>query len=153
MALFDGRPSGEVLMATGAVEPGNPSDSLEMMASLVAADRLYSMKKEIVEDQGFGEDPGLSLGFGCRRRRVLLLLRAAVVLLSCVCGCRDRRLLFLCVCVVCLCAAAVLLRSEYFVHPEERAGGAGTHPRAAPPPRLFPPPLPCRSRTAGLPHL
>ena len=51
--LYDGRPSGEVLLASGTIEPANPSDCLTLPAVLVAADRLYSQKKEIVEDLGF----------------------------------------------------------------------------------------------------
>lgn len=52
--LYDGRPSGEMLLATGTLEPANPSDCLILPASLVAADRLYSQKKEILEELGFG---------------------------------------------------------------------------------------------------
>jgi histone-lysine N-methyltransferase SETD3 len=51
--LYDGRPSGEVLLATGSIEPANPADCLILPASLVAADRLYSQKKEILENFGF----------------------------------------------------------------------------------------------------
>jgi len=51
--LYDGRPSGEILLATGSIEPANPADCLILPASLVAADRLYSQKKEILENFGF----------------------------------------------------------------------------------------------------
>jgi histone-lysine N-methyltransferase SETD3 len=51
--LYDGRPSGEILLATGSIEPANPADCLILPASLVAADRLYSQKKEILESFGF----------------------------------------------------------------------------------------------------
>ena len=51
--VFDGRPNGELFLATGTAERGNPVDFLTLETSLVAADRLYSMKKEIVESMGF----------------------------------------------------------------------------------------------------
>ena len=51
--LYDGRPSGEILLATGSLEPANPADCLILPASLVAADRLYAQKKEILESFGF----------------------------------------------------------------------------------------------------
>lgn len=50
--VYDGRSNGELLMATGAVEAYNPSDYLTLNASLVAADRLYSMKEEIASAMG-----------------------------------------------------------------------------------------------------
>ena len=50
--LFDGRPSGEVFLATGSLEPSNPADCLTLPAALVPADRLYSMKKEVLESVG-----------------------------------------------------------------------------------------------------
>lgn len=51
--LFDGRPSGEVFLATGSIEPANPADCLVLSAGLVAADRLYSQKAAILEEFGF----------------------------------------------------------------------------------------------------
>lgn len=51
--LFDGRPSGEVFLATGSIEPANPADCLVLSAGLVAADRLYSQKASILEEFGF----------------------------------------------------------------------------------------------------
>lgn len=54
MKLFDGRPNGELLLATGTMEPTNPADLLTMNASLIAADRLYSTKREILTTFGFG---------------------------------------------------------------------------------------------------
>lgn len=47
IAIYDGRPTTEMLLATGSVEESNPSDYLTVQASLVAADRLYMMKKEV----------------------------------------------------------------------------------------------------------
>eukprot|EP00208_Stichococcus_sp_RCC1054_P004802 CAMPEP_0206140612 /NCGR_PEP_ID=MMETSP1473-20131121/10038_1 /ASSEMBLY_ACC=CAM_ASM_001109 /TAXON_ID=1461547 /ORGANISM="Stichococcus sp, Strain RCC1054" /LENGTH=455 /DNA_ID=CAMNT_0053534817 /DNA_START=485 /DNA_END=1852 /DNA_ORIENTATION=- len=53
VAIYDGRPNGELCMATGVVQKNNPADYLTIEASLVAADRLYSVKKEILEGSGF----------------------------------------------------------------------------------------------------
>ena len=50
--VFDGRPNGEIFMATGTVERANPSDFMTLPASLVAADRLYSMKEEVANAMG-----------------------------------------------------------------------------------------------------
>lgn len=47
IAIYDGRPTTVMLLATGAVEDSNPSDYLTVQASLVAADRLYMMKKQV----------------------------------------------------------------------------------------------------------
>lgn len=55
VALFDGRPNGELLLATGRVELANPADCLSLSTGLVAADRLYSSKRQIVEAMGFSE--------------------------------------------------------------------------------------------------
>ena len=52
ISVFDGRPNGELFMATGAVERANPSDYLLLNASLVAADRLYTMKEEVANAMG-----------------------------------------------------------------------------------------------------
>lgn len=54
MLLFDGRPNGELLLSTGSVEANNPSDFINMNASLVQADRYYSMKAQILETLGMG---------------------------------------------------------------------------------------------------
>eukprot|EP00887_Chlorella_sp_A99_P004667 scaffold4.g4667.t1 len=53
VAVLDSRPNGELLLATGRLEPGNPADCLTMEHGLVAADRLYSLKRQVVEDFGF----------------------------------------------------------------------------------------------------
>ncbi|KAL4445791.1 hypothetical protein ABPG77_008990 [Micractinium sp. CCAP 211/92] len=52
--LYDGRPNGELLLATGTIEAGNPADCLFMEAGLVAADRLYTTKRQVLEDLGMG---------------------------------------------------------------------------------------------------
>jgi histone-lysine N-methyltransferase SETD3 len=54
VALADGRPNGELLLATGDLEDGNPADCQVMTAALVPADRLYAAKKEVLEALGFG---------------------------------------------------------------------------------------------------
>eukprot|EP00884_Botryococcus_braunii_P013165 jgi/Botrbrau1/2184/Bobra.101_2s0019.2 len=51
--LYDGRPNGELFLACGEVEDGNLSDCLTLTQELVAADRLYSTKKQILESLGF----------------------------------------------------------------------------------------------------
>lgn len=53
LAMYDGRPNGELFLATGTVEDRNPSDCLLFRAELIKADRLYSSKKAIVESLGF----------------------------------------------------------------------------------------------------
>ena len=50
--VFDGRPNGEIYMATGTVERANPSDFMTLNASLIAADRLYTMKEEVANAMG-----------------------------------------------------------------------------------------------------
>jgi histone-lysine N-methyltransferase SETD3 len=51
--VYDGRPNGELFMATGCVERVNPSDFMTLNASLVQADRLYTMKEEVATAMGF----------------------------------------------------------------------------------------------------
>jgi hypothetical protein len=50
--LNDARPNGELLLATGAVQRDNPSDCLELPASLVPIDRLYTAKVQVLEAMG-----------------------------------------------------------------------------------------------------
>ena len=64
MQLFDGRPNGELLLATGAVERANPADFLLLEQGLVGADRMYSSKRQILESLGFGEFEGRGLHAG-----------------------------------------------------------------------------------------
>lgn len=54
IAIYDGRPNGELLLATGRVEDDNASDCLTITVGLVQTDRLFSVKKQIVESVGFG---------------------------------------------------------------------------------------------------
>lgn len=56
IAIYDGRPNGELFLATGTVEDGNPADCLALKASLVKADRLYSGKKAVLESLGFSAE-------------------------------------------------------------------------------------------------
>ena len=51
--VYDGRPNGELYMATGCVERANPSDFMTLTASLVQTDRLYTMKQEVAAAMGF----------------------------------------------------------------------------------------------------
>lgn len=53
VAIYDPRPNGELCMSTGSVQAKNPSDFLTTEASLVASDRLYSIKKEVLDGVGF----------------------------------------------------------------------------------------------------
>lgn len=53
VAIYDGRPNGELCMSTGSVHTSNPCDFLTIEASLVASDRLYSVKKEVLDGVGF----------------------------------------------------------------------------------------------------
>ena len=55
LQLCDGRPAGELLLATGTlIEGDNPEDCLMMRVALVRADRLYTSKKQILESLGYG---------------------------------------------------------------------------------------------------
>lgn len=45
--MYDGRPNTEMFLATGTVEEDNLSDFLTVQASLVAADKLYMLKKQV----------------------------------------------------------------------------------------------------------
>lgn len=47
IAIYDGRPNTEMFLASGKLEENNLSDYLTVQASLVAADKLYVMKKQV----------------------------------------------------------------------------------------------------------
>ncbi|DBA68672.1 TPA: hypothetical protein ACH3X2_013468 [Trebouxia sp. C0005] len=53
VAIYDGRPNSEMFLASGMLEENNLSDYLTVQASLVAADKLYVMKKQVVQSLGF----------------------------------------------------------------------------------------------------
>ncbi len=55
IATFDGRPAGEVLLATGTVEEKPESDFLTVRATLVASDKLYVQKREVLQAEGFSD--------------------------------------------------------------------------------------------------
>lgn len=55
LAIFDGRPNGEVFLATGDFEDGNPVDCLFFEAGLVRADRLFKVKLQVAEEVGLGQ--------------------------------------------------------------------------------------------------
>ena len=48
IAVYDGRPNTEIFLACGTVEENNLSDYLTVQANLVAADKLYMMKKQVL---------------------------------------------------------------------------------------------------------
>lgn len=52
--INDGRPNGELLLSTGTLQDANLSDCLYFGASVLAADRYYSMKQQLLESFGFG---------------------------------------------------------------------------------------------------
>eukprot|EP00879_Flechtneria_rotunda_P015067 GHRR01015744.1.p1 GENE.GHRR01015744.1~~GHRR01015744.1.p1 ORF type:complete len:507 (+),score=158.49 GHRR01015744.1:326-1846(+) len=54
--INDGRPNGELLLSTGTLQDANMSDCLYFPASLIAADRYYSMKAQLLESFGFGPE-------------------------------------------------------------------------------------------------
>ncbi|KAL3145868.1 hypothetical protein ABBQ38_015239 [Trebouxia sp. C0009 RCD-2024] len=51
--IYDGRPNTEMFLATGTVEENNLSDYLTVQVNLVAADKLYMLKKQVVQSLGF----------------------------------------------------------------------------------------------------
>ena len=55
IATFDSRPAGEVLLATGTVEEKPEADFLTVRATLVASDKLYVQKREVLQAEGFSD--------------------------------------------------------------------------------------------------
>lgn len=53
IAIYDGRPNTEMFLATGKLEDNNLSDHLTFQANLVAADKLYTLKRQVVQAVGF----------------------------------------------------------------------------------------------------
>lgn len=51
--LNDGRPNGELLLATGTLQEGNLSDYLLFGASLLATDKYFTLKQQILSQAGF----------------------------------------------------------------------------------------------------
>lgn len=47
--LNDARPNSERILATGALQPGNASNYLLFEAALVPTDKMYSIKKEVLQ--------------------------------------------------------------------------------------------------------
>ncbi|KAG2498938.1 hypothetical protein HYH03_003128 [Edaphochlamys debaryana] len=54
LLLNDGRPNGELVLATGSVQESNTADYLDWPASLVQADKYYMLKAQVLESMGFG---------------------------------------------------------------------------------------------------
>ena len=55
IAVFDSRPAREVLLATGTVEEKPEADFLTVRATLVASDKLYVQKREVLQAEGFSD--------------------------------------------------------------------------------------------------
>lgn len=55
LLISDQRPNRELALAYGICEDDNMNDCLEYEASLIGADRLYTLKKQIVESEGFSD--------------------------------------------------------------------------------------------------
>jgi len=51
--LNDGRPNAELLLSVGTMQDGNQSNCLLFPATLVAADKYYSLKQQVVQSFGF----------------------------------------------------------------------------------------------------
>ncbi|GFR43931.1 hypothetical protein Agub_g5069, partial [Astrephomene gubernaculifera] len=54
LLLNDGRPNGELLLSTGALQDNNTSEFLAWPAQLLQADRYFTLKRQILESMGFG---------------------------------------------------------------------------------------------------
>ena len=52
VSIFDGRPNGELVLATATLEDGNPADCLTVRVGLVPTDRLRNAKLSILEAVG-----------------------------------------------------------------------------------------------------
>ncbi|GIL70833.1 hypothetical protein Vretimale_3919 [Volvox reticuliferus] len=55
LLLNDGRPNGELLLATGGLQDGNMADYLDWPAALVPADKYFMLKSQVLETLGFGQ--------------------------------------------------------------------------------------------------
>jgi len=75
VAVADGRPNAEMLLACGAVERPNPQDFLEFPAQLLAADRMYTMKRQLVEQEGFSADQSFPIYADAMPTQMLAFLR------------------------------------------------------------------------------
>ena len=51
--LNDGRPNAELLLSVGTMQDGNQSNCLLFPATLVAADKYYFLKQQVVQSFGF----------------------------------------------------------------------------------------------------
>lgn len=54
--LNDGRPNGEMLLATGTLQDNNTSDFLLFKATLLEADKYYPMKQQILDSMDLGRE-------------------------------------------------------------------------------------------------
>ena len=55
VSIYDGRPNGELVLATGTLEDGNPADCLTVRVGLVPTDRLRNAKLSILEAVGLAD--------------------------------------------------------------------------------------------------
>jgi hypothetical protein len=70
--LNDGRPNGERLLATGAVQPDNKSNYLLFETELVRSDKLYSSKREVLQSMGIqARSHATRVSTGCLARAKL----------------------------------------------------------------------------------
>ena len=102
--LNDGRSNNEVLLSVGAVQEDNLSNCLLFPATLLAADKYYSLKQQVLESFGFGpseqfpvyadrfplqllaylrlsriQDPGLLAKVSCKNLGMRIMLGLSVI--------------------------------------------------------------------------
>ncbi len=93
LLLFDERPNGELLLTCGQVEANNPSNFLTLNVGLLQADRMYTMKKQVVEELGFAEQQEFPVYADKMPVQLLSYLRCVFVGCLCVQVCASVRVL------------------------------------------------------------
>ena len=79
VAIADGRPNGELILATGAVDDANPSDCLTVAVGLVPTDRLRTAKLSILEAMGMTDGMEFPITAAAMPVQLLSYLRLARV--------------------------------------------------------------------------
>lgn len=79
ISIYDGRPNGELLLATGALEDKNPADCLTVTVGLVPTDRLRSAKLSILEAVGLADGVDFPITATAMPLQLLAYLRLARV--------------------------------------------------------------------------
>jgi histone-lysine N-methyltransferase SETD3 len=79
VAVADGRPNGELVLATGTVEPGNKADCLTVAVGLVPTDRLRAAKLSILEAVGMADGMEFPITAAAMPLQLLSYLRLARV--------------------------------------------------------------------------